>query len=68
VRRGRESRRDRLGGLAARLPEVGMEVDEARRDDDARPVDPGRIRAGQPLDRLERAIADDEVGRSRAAG
>ena len=63
VRRGGQPGRHGLGVLVARLAEVRMQVDEPRGDHHAVGLDPIGLRAFQPGDRLEDAVADDDLAR-----
>ena len=58
--------RDGLGVLVARLAQVGVEVDEPGRDDDAVRRRCRRPRRRQPGDRLEDPVRDDDLARSLA--
>ncbi len=67
VSRRRQPRSDRLGVLVAGLPEMGVEVDEARSDDDPVLVDTLGVGAVQPHDQFEDPVSDDDVARPLAA-
>ena len=68
VRGRRQSGRHRLGVLVARLAQVRVEVDEARRDHDPAGVDPLRVGATEPGDGLEDPVAHDDLARALAPG
>ena len=63
-RRGARARRDGLGVLAARLAQVGVQVDQAgQRDQGARVDDDRVVRCVEPgADLRDHAVGEEEVG------
>ncbi len=61
MRSGGESRRDGLGVLVAGLPEMRVQIDEPRRDDDAGGLDAVGLVPVEPRHGLQDPVDDDQL-------
>jgi hypothetical protein len=68
VGRRRQPGRDGLGILVARFAQMRVQVDEPGRDHDPRCVDAIGLVAGQPRDRLQDTVRDDELAGTGPSG